>query len=74
ADSTFGPSSGYVVDIENGVVLGSAVEWIESEYGILIPSGYITYLPDSKDRLLGAALWTGGASLEGVNWYIGPAR
>ena len=74
ADSTFGPSSGKVVDIENGIVLGSALEWIESTYGIRIPSGYITYMPDSKDRFLGAMLYTGGPVVEGINWYVGPAR
>ena len=74
ADSTFGPSSGKVVDIENGIVLGSALEWIESTYGILVPAGYITYMPDSKDRFLGAMLYTGGPVVEGINWYVGPAR
>ena len=74
ADSTFGPSSGKVVDIENGIVLGSALEWIESTYGIRIPSGYITYMPDSRDRFLGAMLFTGGPVVEGINWYVGPAR
>ena len=73
-DSTFGPSSGKVVDIENGIVLGSALEWIESTYGIRIPSGYITYMPDSRDRFLGAMLFTGGPVVEGINWYVGPAR
>ena len=74
ADSTFGPNSGKVVDIENGIVLGSALEWIESTYGILIPAGYITYMPDSKDRFLGAMLFMGGPVVEGINWYVGPAR
>ena len=73
-DSTFGPNSGKVVDIENGIVLGSALEWIESTYGILVPAGYITYMPDSKDRFLGAMLYTDGPVVEGINWYVGPAR
>ena len=73
-DNTFGPNSGKVVDIENGIVLGSALEWIESTYGILVPAGYITYMPDSKDRFLGAMLYTGGPVVEGINWYVGPAR
>ena len=69
-----GRNSGKVVDIENGIVLGSALEWIESTYGIRIPSGYITYMPDSRDRFLGAMLFTGGPVVEGINWYVGPAR
>ena len=73
-DDTFGPSSGKVVDIENGVVLGDALQWIEDEYGIIINSGYITYMPDSKDRFLGAMLYTGGAVLQGVEWYVAPSR
>ena len=61
-----------MVDIENGIVLGSALEWIESTYGILVPAGYITYMPDSKDRFQGGMLWTGGAAVQGVNWYVAP--
>ena len=71
ADSTFGPSSGKVVDIENGIVLGSALEWIESTYGIRIPSGYITYMPDSRDRFLGAMLFTGGPVVEALTGMSG---
>ncbi len=26
------------------------LEWIQENYGIIVPSGYITYMPDSKDR------------------------
>ena len=37
-------------------------------------SGYITYMPDSRDRFLGAMLFTGGPVVEGINWYVGPAR
>ena len=44
------------------------------QYGILVPAGYITYMPDSKDRFLGAMLYTGGPVVEGINWYVGPAR
>jgi len=73
-DDTFGSSSGMVVDIENGVVLGDALEWIQENYGIIVPSGYITYMPDSRDRFLGAMLFTGGPVVEGINWYVGPAR
>ncbi len=41
-------------------------------YGIIVPSGYIVYMPDSKDRFLGGMLWSGGASIQGVNWYVAP--
>ena len=71
-DDTFGSSSGKVVDIENGIVLGDALEWIQENYGIIVPSGYITYMPDSKDRFQGGMLWTGGAAVQGVNWYVAP--
>ena len=60
-----------VVDIENGVVLGDALEWIQENYGIIVPSGYITYMPDSKDRFQGDAV-DGGAAVQGVNWYVAP--
>ena len=71
-DDTFGSSSGKVVDIENGIVLGDALEWIQENYGIIVPSGYITYMPDSKDRFQGGMLWTGGAAVQVVNWYVAP--
>lgn len=71
---TLGASSGMVVDIENGVVLGNALDWIREEYGIIINSGYLMYMPDSKDRFQGAMLYTGGAAIQGIEWYVGPER
>ena len=72
-DDTFGSSSGMVVDIENGVVLGDALEWIQENYGIIVPSGYITYMPDSKGPVpRGGCCGLGGAAVQGVNWYVAP--
>lgn len=73
ADSTVGPNSGDVVDIENGTVLCSAVEWVKETYGINIPSGYVYYKPDNG-TVLGATLATGGPTMEGVHWFITEAR
>ena len=72
--STYAATGGYVVDIENASVLGDALQWIEDEYGIIINNGYITYMPDRKDRFLGAKLVSEGGLIMGFNWYVGPAR
>ena len=74
ADATMAASSGMVVDIDSGMVFGSAQEWIRDNYGIIIPGGYLTYMPDSGDRFFGAMLSTGGPVVEGVNWFVGPER
>ena len=37
----------------------------------IVPSGYITYMPDSRDRVGGDAV-DGGADVRGVNWYVAP--
>lgn len=74
ADATMAASSGMVVDIDSGMVIGSAQEWIRDNYGIIIPGGYLTYMPDSGDRFFGAMLSTGGPVVEGVNWFVGPER
>ena len=67
-------SSGMVVDIDDGTVIGSMVEWIRDNYGIIIPSGYLTYMPDSGDRFFGAMLSAAGPVVEGVNWFVCPER
>ena len=74
ADSVVAASSGMVVDIDDGTVIGSMVEWIRDNYGIIIPSGYLTYMPDSGDRFFGAMLSAAGPVVEGVNWFVCPER
>lgn len=73
-DSSLGPTGGYVVDIEQGIVLGNTLDWIYANYGIRLQAGYILYMPDTKDRFLGAMMMTDGPALMGVNWYVGPER
>lgn len=73
-NSSLGPTGGYVVDIEQGIVLGNTLDWIYANYGIRLQAGYILYMPDTKDRFLGAMMMTDGPALMGVNWYVGPER
>ena len=64
-------TSGQVVDVENGVVLGSVQEWVRDVYGYEVPVSYIDYIgPDGSIR--GGTLIDVISTLKNVNWYMVP--
>ena len=69
---TFLPSSGIVYDIEHQVSLGSVEEWVSDNYGIVIPTGYITYITPDRSRLMGNVLESTAVGTRVVSWYVAP--
>lgn len=69
---TFLPSSGIVYDIEHQVSLGSVEEWVSDNYGIVIPTGYITYVTPDRSRLMGNVLESTAVGTRVVSWYVAP--
>lgn len=65
---------GYVVDIKTKTVLGTCTQWIAEMYGIHVPSGWIQYVPEHSETVLGASMGSGGPSVEGYNWLVLPER
>lgn len=62
-------SSGYVVEIETNVILGTIQEWIYEKYGIRIPAGYPNYISPDGSIMLGTKL----VSIDSApQWYVAP--
>lgn len=59
-------------DIEHQVSLGSVEEWVSDNYGIIIPTGYITYITPDRSRLMGNVLESTAVGTRVVSWYVAP--
>ena len=69
-----GANGGNVIDIENGVVLGSVSEWIQDTYGITPGPGFIVQLSPDKSRILSMCLAADAAvGMRTTHWFIAPA-
>ncbi len=71
-NGTFLPTSGSVVDIENGVMLGSVNDWVLENYGMQINYGYITYVCPNG-TLKAMSIEANAATPRTVTWVISPA-
>ncbi len=66
------PTNGSVVDIENGVILGTVQDWVMENYGIRVGAGYITNVcPDGTLRA--QSIETDASGQRTVNWVLAHA-
>lgn len=66
----YAPTSGYVVDIDNGVVICDMQEWIKDTYGITTPVGYIIYMCPDKQTFLARTLEFTATGPKEVGWFV----
>lgn len=64
---------GYVVDVENGTLLGKSEEWIRAKFGINVPKGYIICLTAGEEVVLGASLVSISGTTRAQHWYVATA-
>ena len=70
-NGTVMPTSGAVVDIDNGVMLGSVEDWVYENYGIHVSFGYITYVcPNGTLKAQSKDL---GPIARTVTWIVSPS-
>lgn len=66
-------SRGVVVDIESGMELGTAAEWVKEKYGIVIPEGYLMYASADGKITFGITVVGTAMGAEDCCWYVAPA-
>ena len=69
---TFGVSVGKVYDLNTGTDLGDTADWINKQYGITIPTGYITYIAQDGKAVLGVSATQSTGGRNSTHWYIAP--
>lgn len=68
-----GITSGKVVDIENGLDLGSTAEWIYDNYGIIAPeAGYVKHMSTDKQAFLAVIPRSGAGGLTFKSYSVAP--
>ena len=69
---TFGVSVGKVYDLNTGTDLGDTADWINKQYGITIPTGYIKYIAQDGKAVLGVSATQSTGGRNSTHWYIAP--
>ena len=68
-----GIMSGKVVDIENGLDLGSTAEWIYDNYGIIAPEmGYVKHMSTDKRVFLAVIPVIGAGGMTFKSYFVAP--
>lgn len=64
-------TTGYVVDVNNKVKLGTCQEWIAEKFGTNVTAGYIRYICGGGETIWGIRMVAGGpGGASFPNWYV----
>ena len=69
---TLAVSEGKVYDLNTGTDLGDTADWINKQYGITIPTGYIKYIAQDGKAVLGVSATQSTGGRNSTHWYIAP--
>lgn len=71
-EGTLQISSGYVVNVETGEILGKINEWLQKEYGIIPVIGVVEHVNQDMSVIYGANMESNAMGVSMMNWYIAP--
>ncbi len=65
------PTSGIVIDIKTGQMLGDVSSWVKKEYGISIPEGFVSYCAPNG-VVFGKSMALTALGMEYKSWIVTP--
>ena len=72
-NTNYGPTSGFMVDIESGTKLQDCLSWIKDNMGITVTSGYISrFATDGKTVLGNMPVESAGLGLQFTQFSVSP--